>query len=378
MSKDPNKEQILLTPGPLNTHIEVKESMLVDWGSRDKDFIALTRKIRQRLLKISGAYNTHTCIPIQGSGTFAIEAALNTLTSKKTHTLVIKNGAYGERASKILNRLDRPIIALNHPEDRPIDPELIQDAIFKNKSISHVFLVHCETTTGVLNPLNEVSKIVQDSGKILILDSMSTFAGIPYDISRTPVDILIASSNKCIEGVPGIGFVIAREELLSNFHSNSSSISLDIFDQWAEFENSGQWRFTPPTHVLAALDKALDILDNEGGVAGRFARYFENCKTLVDGMKKIGFRSLLNDDIQAPIIVTFHMPSNPKFNFDNFFEILRKKGFTIYPGKLTKYPTFRIGCIGNISYIDIEKFISETRAALSILNIDPNQESLYN
>ena len=356
-----SQKSLLLTPGPLSTSKNVKDSMLNDWGSRDPAFTALTKNIRNNLLKISKAPESYSCVPFQGSGTYGIEAAFSTFTSPSSKVLVLTNGAYGKRACTILSLLRRPYIELEFKENEPVDPIIVENFISKNSDLSHVFMVHCETTTGVLNPLTSISSLVKSANLIFIVDAMSSFGGIPIDFSYTNIDVLISSSNKCLEGVPGIFFVLAQKTLIKNSIGNSQSLSLDISSEWSEFETSGQWRFTPPTHVVAALNEALDELEKEGGVAGRFARYQDNCNILVNGMRKLGFRTLLHDNIQAPIIVTFHDDFKPDYSFKNFYSDLQKHGFTIYPGKLTNNMSFRVGCIGNVQRKDMHMFVSTVK-----------------
>tara|TARA_A100001037_G_scaffold231233_1_gene209568 strand:- start:6158 stop:7243 length:1086 start_codon:yes stop_codon:yes gene_type:complete len=352
------KNHILLTPGPLTTSVEVKQSLLKDWGSRDSVFIDMTMSLRKNILKIVRAPESFTCIPIQGSGTFGLEAAFTTFTNKNSKILVLSNGAYGKRASSILKLLGHPFVELQFDEKTIIEPNVVQQFILKDPDLTHIFMVHCETTTGVLNPLAQISKISNEAKLCFLVDAMSTFGGIPIDLLNLNIDVIIASSNKCLEGIPGISFILAKQDLVESSRGNSKSLSLDLSAQWLEFEKSGQWRFTPPTHVVAGLLTALDGLNKEGGVAGRFARYRDNCNQLVQGMRELGFKTLLSDSTQAPVIVTFYDEFKNSYTFNNFYNDLQEYGFTIYPGKLTSAQTFRVGCIGNVYPKDIQRFIS--------------------
>lgn len=349
---------LLLTPGPLTTSAETRDALLKDWGSRDPAFVALTRRVRERVADIAGGAATHSCVPIQGSGTYGLEAALGTFVPKGGRVLVLANGAYCQRIASILTLLGREPVLCETAEDTPPDPAEVARRLEADPSLKHVAMVHCETTSGILNPVDEVAAVVARHGRSLILDSMSAFGALPLDMAKEPVDVMISSSNKCLEGVPGLAFIVARTELLEAAAGNSPSMALDLHAQWAGFEKSGEWRFTPPTHVVAALGAALDQFEAEGGVAGRGARYRENCRILVDGMRAMGFRTYLPDELQAPIIVTFHTPEDPAFVFRTFYDALQARGFIIYPGKLTKIDSFRIGCIGQVMPDDMRAAVA--------------------
>lgn len=363
---------ILLTPGPLTTADETRRAMLRDWGSRDRAFIALTAELRQRLLAVARGEGSHVAIPLQGSGTFIVEAALATLLppAGKLPTgklLVLANGAYGERMIKIVQRLGRPVDALRWPEDQPVDPAAVDRALAADPAITHVAVVHCETTSGLRNPVEAVAAVVAARGRALILDAMSSFGALPIDLSATPVAAVLASSNKGLEGVPGLGFALVEQQAITAAKGNSPSISFDLHDQWRGFEGNGQWRFTPPVQVVAALVEALRLLEAEGGPTARLARYQDNFDTLAAGMRRLGFRLFLDPAVQAPIIATFHPPADPAFVFDRFYEALAARGFLIYPGKLTQADSFRIGCIGALDRTDFEALldaITETMAEL--------------
>jgi 2-aminoethylphosphonate-pyruvate transaminase len=346
-------DPILLTPGPLTTSATVKQSMLRDWGSRDTAFIALNRRIRERLLAIAEAGETHVCVPVQGSGTFAVEASIGTLVPGEGRLLVLVNGAYGRRMVRIAEVSGRSVMALSWPEDEAVDAQALDQALAADPAISHVAVVHCETTSGILNPLQDVADVCARRRRPLLIDAMSSFGALPIDARATPFTALMASANKCLEGVPGVGFALIRRDALAAAKGNAPSLSLDLYDQWQGLEANGQWRFTPPTHVLAAFDQALDEHTAEGGVAGRGSRYRRNHQILVAGMQALGFAMLVPPPLQAPIIVTFLMPADPRFVFAEFYDRLREKGFAIYPGKLTVADSFRIGCIGRIGEAEI-------------------------
>jgi len=342
------KDPILLTPGPLTTSADTKSAMLSDFGSWDGAFNALTASVCRDLVAIVDGQSDHVCVPLQGSGTFAVEAALGTLVPRGGKVLVPDNGAYCKRIVRILGYLGREAVVLGHGEQEPTDPARIDAALAGDPSITHVAQVHCETGTGILNPLAEIAAAVARHGRRLIIDAMSSYGAIPIDARTVRFDALVAASGKCLEGVPGIGFVIARRAALEASAGNSASLAMDLLDQWQYMQKTGQWRFTPPTHVVAALRAALDQYQTEGGLGQRLARYRENCAALISGMRELGFETFLPAPLQAPIIVTFHAPADPNYDFKEFYARVRERGFILYPGKLTAVETFRVGCIGAI------------------------------
>lgn len=338
----------LLTPGPLSTSARTKQSMLRDWGSWDADFNRITARLREGLLRIVRGEGTHECVPLQGSGTFSVEAAIGTLVPRDGHVLVPVNGAYCQRIAKICQVLGRRLTTIAYAEDAQVRPEDIDRALAQDPSITHVALVHCETSTGILNPLHEVATVVARHGRGLIVDAMSSFGAIEIDARKTPFDAVIAASGKCLEGVPGMGFVLARRTALERAEGNSHSLAMDLYDQWIYMNKTTQWRFTPPTHVVAALDAALTQYFEEGGLAARGGAYAENCRQLIEGLARLGLRSFLPQAIQAPIIVTFHAPDDPRYQFKAFYEAVKQRGYILYPGKLTTLETFRVGCMGQL------------------------------
>lgn len=355
----------LFTPGPINTARRTKEAMLRDMGSRDADFIAMTGRVCERLLAVSGAGEDYVCVPVQGSGTFAVEAAFGTLVPKSGKVLVLVNGVYGRRIARILAVAGRQFTVLETAETATPAGADVSRALSADPAITHVALVHCETTSGILNPAEEIAAAVAKSGRRLIVDAMSTFGILPLPAKSVAYDALIASSNKCLEGVPGMGFAIVKRDVLAAASGHAHSLALDLFDQWQFLERTAQWRFTPPTHVVAALDAALEAHMAEGGSAARLARYKRNCEVLVSGMRRLGFRTLIPDRQQAPVIVTFESPADPRFRFETFYEHLRRRGFIIYPGKLTTAETFRVGCIGAIGTEQIEGLLAAVREVIA-------------
>ncbi|CAA6603696.1 2-aminoethylphosphonate--pyruvate transaminase 2 [Rhodospirillaceae bacterium LM-1] len=365
-----DKVPLLLTPGPLTTSATVKEAMLRDWGSRDPGFVAMNAGLRQRLGAIANAQDCHEVVLLQGSGTFAVEAMIGTLLPRSAaKLLVLVNGAYGHRMVKIARTLGRAVDFMEWAEDVQVSPAEVDARLRQDQAITHVAVVHCETTSGILNHVSKIAEVVRRHRRELFIDAMSAFGTLALDAGEIPFLAAAASSNKCLEGVPGLGFVIARKDGLAASVGNAHSLALDLYDQWQGFKANGQWRFTPPTHVVAALSQALDEFDAEGGVAGRGGRYRDNLKVLVGGMRAMGFETLLSDDVQAPIIVTFRMPADPAFDFQTFYEAMGRQGFLIYPGKLTVADSFRMGCIGRLTTSDMANAVAAVRFVLGELGV---------
>jgi len=341
-------EPYLLTPGPLTISARTKQSMLRDWGSWDVDFNKITGRVCERLLQIGHGTGTHECVPMQGSGTFSVEAAIGTLVPRAGHVLVPQNGAYCQRIARICRVLGRKLTTIDYPEDTQVAAGDVERVLASDPSITHVALVHCETSTGILNPLHEIAQVVARHGKGLIVDAMSSFGALEIDARTTPFDAVVAASGKCLEGPPGMGFCILRRGALERSEGNCHSLAMDLYDQWVYMQKTTQWRFTPPTHVVAAFDSAIAQYLEEGGLAARGARYAHNCRTLIDGMAKLGLKSFLPAAIQAPIIVTFYAPDSPHYTFKAFYDAVKAHGYVLYPGKLTTLETFRVGCMGQL------------------------------
>lgn len=363
-------EPWLFTPGPLTTSITVKQAMMHDYGSRDETFIGVNASIRDRLIGIIDGHGEFVCIPLQGSGTFLVEAMIATLVPRTGKVLVLVNGAYGRRICRICDYHRRNYLVNETAEDEPVDLQALDEALYKDKTLTHVMVVHCETTSGMLNPVEAVADIVEKHDRHLMIDAMSAFGAIELNAMKTRFSSVVASSNKCLEGVPGMGFCLVRKSDIEQCQGNCGSLSLDLYDQWIAMEKNAQWRFTPPTHVILALKQALDELDAEGGVVGRGARYQKNCDILIKGMTGLGFKPLLKPEFQAPIILTFHLPADPDFDFQEFYDYLRKNGFVIYPGKLTIADSFRIGCIGRLHGHHMQALVDVIAEYLEHKNID--------
>ena len=364
-----DRDRILLTPGPLTTTLRTKLAMLRDWGSWDSDFNGVTARVRQSLLKIIHAQETHVVVPLQGSGTFSVEAAVATLVPHGGHVLVLDNGAYCKRAARLTTLMGRTCTVMGFDEAQQVSPAALEENLSTDKTITHVVLIHCETGAGVLNPLQEVAAVCERHGKGLIVDAMSSFGALPIDARQSRFDALIAASGKCLEGVPGMGFVFIRKAILEGCAGQSQSLAMDLYDQYAYMEKTGQWRFTPPTHVVVALAEAIEQFEAEGGQPARLARYTDNYRTLIDGMSRLGFMPFLDPSVQAPIIVTFHAPGDPRYEFKAFYAAARSRGFILYPGKLTQVETFRVGCIGAIGRNEMEQAVNAVALALEDMGI---------
>ncbi len=356
---------LLLTPGPISTTKTVKEVMLKDWCTWDDEYNGIVEGIRGKLVELATCRNGFSSVLMQGSGTFSVESVIDSAVPDDGKLLILTNGAYGERIVEIARRLKIDFAVNDSGERQPPDMEALRNSLESDTGITHVAVVHCETTTGMLNPLKKISNLVKAYEKVFILDAMSSFGGIPIDTAELGVDFLISSANKCIQGVPGFGFVIARSEELEKCAGLARSLSLDLYDQWREMEiNKGKWRFTSPTHTVRAFAQALKELDVEGGVGKRYERYKANHQTLVEGMESLQFECLLPREYQSPIITSFLYPDHPDFSFRRFYDELKSRGFVIYPGKITSHDTFRIGNIGDINPDDIKHLLKAIKNSM--------------
>jgi 2-aminoethylphosphonate-pyruvate transaminase len=361
----PDNPYLLLTPGPLSTTKSVKAAMLRDWCTWDEDYNAIVQDLRGKLVRLATRTDGYTAVLMQGSGTFCVEAAIGTAVPADGAMLVLVNGAYGARMVEIARRLQIRVVSQDSGEARPPDLALLERTLAADPQITHVAVVHCETTTGMLNPVEAVGKIVKSHKRRLIVDAMSTFGGVPLDVEALGADFVISSANKCIQGVPGFGFVIARREELEQTKGRSHSLSLDLYDQWREMEEKGgKWRFTSPTHVVRAFGQALRELEEEGGVEARYRRYQENHRILVEEMGWLNFSCLLPKEYRSPIITTFLSPAHPGYDFSTFYAALKKRGFVIYPGKVTTLDTFRVGTIGDVRPADIRRLVAAAKACM--------------
>jgi 2-aminoethylphosphonate-pyruvate transaminase len=355
----PDNPYLLLTPGPLSTSKGVRGAMLRDWCTWDADYNeGVVQDIRRRLVSLASAdTGAYTAVLMQGSGSFSVEACLGSAVPRNGKLLIISNGAYGKRMARMSKAIGLDYKEYALPETEAPDADELAVVLDKNPDVTHVAFVHCETTTGMLNPLSEIARVVKSRGLILIADAMSSFGGIPFDAGELGIDFLISSSNKCVQGAPGFSFIIAKRDEMSECEGNARSLCLDMYEQWREMDDSGKWRFTSPTHVVHAFFRALKELEEEGGVAARCARYTENQRVLSEGMRGLGFRALLPARLQSPIITSFLYP-DARFDFGAFYTKMKEKGFVLYPGKLSDAKTFRVGSIGAVFPEDMRRMLS--------------------
>jgi len=363
------KDKALFTPGPLTTSRTVKQAMLRDLGSRDVEFINIVKDVRRRLVALGDGVEEYTSILIQGSGTFGIEATISSVIPSNGKLLVLVNGAYGKRLLKIANVHHIPVTELTFAENIQPDAHALEQALQSDPAITHVAVIHSETTTGIINPIEEYGKVVKAHNCIYIVDAMSSFGAYPIDLKACEIDFLISSSNKNIEGVPGFSFVLAKKATLNLAKGLARTLSLDLFAQWEGLEGDGQFRFTPPTHSILAFHQALIELEQEGGVSARAARYKKNYETTLLAMQKMGFKTYLKPEDQGYIITSFHYPDHPNFNFQQFYERLSEKGHVIYPGKLSHADCFRIGHIGRLGLADVKALMSAIAKTLKEMNV---------
>jgi len=358
------KDNALYTPGPLTTSRTVKQAMLRDLGSRDSDFLNITQSIRKRLLRVAGLGDDYSVVLMQGSGSFCVESVIGSTIPKDGKLLVISNGAYGNRIAQMAQTLQINHEVLKYPEDRKPDLQEIRTAFERDSGFTHLAIPHCETTSGIFNPIREVGDLCKEYKKIYIVDAMSSFGGVPISFADCSIDYLISSSNKCIEGVPGFAFAVGRRSLLESTEGNARSLSLDLYAQWKSFETAGEFRYTPPIQVILAFEQALNELDDEGGVLARSARYQENHTTLLQGMSQLGFKTYLPSNDLGYIITSFHYLKHPRFNYKEFYEKMQVRGYVIYSGKVSNADCFRIGNIGRIFKSDILNMLSAVRETL--------------
>ena len=370
------KDKLLFTPGPLTTSASVKQAMQRDLGSRDAEFLESVRKVRRRLLELAEvADGSYEAVLMQGSGTFAIESVISSVLPRDGKLLVLINGAYGHRMARIARTLGIATETLVFPEWCPVDPAEARQALARDPAITHVGTIHCETSTGIMNPVSELGAVVKEHDRVFLLDAMSSFAAFPISLAGIGIDFLVSSANKCIQGVPGFGFVLARRNLLVSAEGRARSLSLDLVAQWKGLESDGQFRFTPPTHAILAFWQALQELEQEGGIAGRAARYAANQKVLLEGMQALGFDPYLAPEHQSYIITSFRYPRHPNFDFSRFYQCLSQKGFVIYPGKVSDADCFRIGTIGHLFPEDFKALITAVRQTLEEMQIASGKSS---
>ena len=365
------EDKPLFTPGPLTTSLSVKQAMLRDLGSRDVEFIGAVRELREELLRVAGVSQQagYEAILMQGSGTFSVEAVIASAMPPEGKLLAVVNGSYGDRIVKIAQVYGIETVVQKYRENELPSVEAVDKALAEDPEIKMVVAVHCETTSGIINPIEAIGQVVSQHRRCYFVDSMSAFGAVPLDFEAAKIDFLVSSANKCIEGVPGFGFCLCRREALTETRGWSRTLSLDLLAQWEGLEKNGQFRFTPPTHTILAFRQALRELDQEGGVSGRSARYEENYRTLLAGMRSLGFIEYVDPALQGYIITSFRYPEDPNFQFEKFYDLLNEAGFVIYPGKVSDADCFRIGNIGRIDKSDVEALLEAIKGTLAKMEV---------
>ena len=365
------EDKPLFTPGPLTTSLSVKQAMLRDLGSRDVEFIGAVRELREELLRVAGVSQQagYEAILMQGSGTFSVEAVIASAMPPEGKLLAVVNGSYGDRIVKIAQVYGIETVVQKYRENELPSVEAVDKALAEDPEIKMVVAVHCETTSGIINPIEAIGQVVSQHRRCYFVDSMSAFGAVPFDFEAAKIDFLVSSANKCIEGVPGFGFCLCRREALTETRGWSRTLSLDLLAQWEGLEKNGQFRFTPPTHTILAFRQALRELDQEGGVSGRAARYEENYRTLLAGMRSLGFIEYVDPALQGYIITSFRYPEDPNFQFEKFYDLLNEAGFVIYPGKVSDADCFRIGNIGRIDKSDVEALLEAIKGTLAKMEV---------
>jgi 2-aminoethylphosphonate-pyruvate transaminase len=371
MDRPSGKDKPLFTPGPLTTSATVKEAMLSDLGSRDTAFVQAVAEIRTGLLRLAGVSKEEgwESVLMQGSGTFSVESVLSSSIPQDGALLVARNGAYGERIATIARCHGIPVHEVICGEGEPVEPAAVEAALDAHPEVTHLAIVHCETTSGVLNPVEAVGELAAARGVTYFVDSMSAFGAVPIDLEACHVDFLVSSANKCIEGVPGFGFALCRRAALDDCEGRARSLSLDLFAQWKGLDTSGQFRFTPPTHALLAFHRALFELEEEGGVSGRQARYQTNHARILSGIQALGLEAYVPEEHQCWIITSIRYPESEGFSFETLYERLNERGFVIYPGKVTDADCFRIGNIGRLFPEDMDALLTALAEVLREMGV---------
>ena len=368
---DIRDEPLLLTPGPCSISKEVKEAMLFDLASGEEEMVEKIKHAREYLVRICNGKESHTAIPLVGSGTYATEAAIGTFVPKDGKLLLHTNGVYGDRVIDIVEALRLPYKSFRTapyelPTARQFEKEIMADP-----SITHVMVIHCETSTGILNPVEEIAQVCRKYGKGLLIDAIASFGIFELDAKKLSYDAVVLSANKGMQAPPGIAWVVAKRATLEECKGNCHSLSLDLWDQHQHIERTNQFRFTPATHLLCAFSAALKEHEAEGGIPARQARYRASWKRLVNGMRQMGFQTLLADEVASPIVATFHDPDDPAYSFRKLYDGMKKRGFIIFPGRLAAANTFRIACIGIVTEHDIGRAmdaLAEVMAEMGVKN----------
>jgi 2-aminoethylphosphonate-pyruvate transaminase len=364
---------LLLIPGPVTTRPEVKAAMGQDYAPWDQGFRPLYAGVRERLGALAGGVlDTHAVLPLQGCGHFAVEAALRSLVPPGARVLIPMTGSYAERMARLARETGRSVVELPASAVEPVAPESVARALAADPGIGHVGLVYSETSSGVVHDPVAIGRAVREAGRRLLLDAVSAFGALPLDLSRHPeIDAAVFTANKCLEGMPGLSFVVARTEAVRAGRGWAGSWSLDLCDihDHALRDGWGSFRFTPPAQVLAAFRTALDLHAGEGGQPARLARYTANARTLYDGLRAIGLVPYLRAEVQGPIVVNVYAPGDAAWSLQGFVDALKARGFLISNFFNTDLPSFRVGCIGAVAPEDMRRFVASADSALAAIGV---------
>ena len=360
--------RIILSPGPVATSALTRQATLRDFTPNEPDLLALTAEMRERLVAIVNGRDRYVCVPLQGVGNTANEATLGTLVPRERRLLIVNNGFYGVRLTQIAGGIGVPFVTLDLPWTAPVTAAQVDAALTADPAISHVVVCHVDTGTGLLNPIEPLSEVTRERGVALIVDAIASFGGLPIDAEALDLEAIVVSPNKWLEGVPGIGLVVAKRAALEAAAGRSHSFCLDLHRQWRGLESDGRWRFTPPAQALAALVAALRQHAEEGQAA-RLERVRRNWRCLVGGLRALGFETYLCDEVAAPVIATFYEPADPNYDRERLFELMWQRGFVMFRGRLTKEPTFRIGCMGAIDETVMRQVVNAMEASLAAMGV---------
>ncbi|GAA0602674.1 2-aminoethylphosphonate--pyruvate transaminase [Craurococcus roseus] len=364
---------LLLIPGPVRTHPETRAAMAADIAPWDNDFRPVYASVRERVRAVAGGVEgEHATLPLQGCGHFILEAALRTFVPAGAKVLVPTNGAYGTRAARLVREAGRRVVALPGPDTRPVTSAEVASALEHDAEIGHVLMVHHETGSGIVNDPAAIGAAVRAAGRRLIMDSVSAFGALPFSMAEHPeCDAVVFTSGKCLEGMPGIGFAVARVDRVLECEGNAGSWSFDLHDVYTHALRSGwgSFRFTPPAQALRAFSVALDLYGREGGQKARLARYTENARVLYDGVLGLGLRPYLERRHQGPVIVTVHQPQHPAFALQRFVDELKARGVLISNFSCTEAPSFRVGCIGAVTPAEMRGAVAAMGEALEAMGV---------
>jgi 2-aminoethylphosphonate-pyruvate transaminase len=365
----PEDEPLMLTPGPATLSMRVKRAMLHDYASGEQKMLDAIAFSRRYILDLCNGAGTHGAVPIVGSGTSGNEAAIGTLVPENGKLLIHTNGVYGDRLVEIARKIRVPYASFRTAPFTPPTPKQFEAMLDADPAITHVMIVHCETSTGILNPVEEVAALCRKRGVALLIDAVASFGAFALDAKKLGYDAVVCSANKGLQAPPGLAWVVAKKTALEAAKGNAPSLTLDLWDQDQHLERTGMFRFTPATHLLLGMAEALREHAEEGGIEARQARFRASWRRLVDGMRQMGFRTLLEDEVASPIVATFHDPPDPNYSFKRLYDGMKARGFIIFPGRLAAANTFRLACIGIVTERDIGRALDAMAETLRQMGV---------